>query len=228
MKNFLFDLYGTLLDIHTDEQSKGFWEAVSGMLKKGTAETVRSRYLGLCAGQTVPEGGEFDLLKVMRKMVDEFGADCSAEEFARDFREASLKKLRVFGGAGEMLDGLRTRGAKIYLLSNAQACFTRYELEKSGLYDKFDGIILSSEAGWKKPSAKFFNAAFEKFGLLPEECVYIGNDLHDDIAGARSAGMRSVYIKTEQSGSYAEDIPTDMAVKDHKELASLLYKLTEN
>ena len=228
MKNFLFDLYGTLVDIHTDESSGEVWQSVADMLERGDRETVRDRYAQLCAAEKVLDGGEFDLLKVMQKLVDGFGAECSAERFAINFREASLKKLRVFDGAAQMLDGLRARGAKIYLLSNAQACFTRYELEKLKLSDKFDGIILSSEAGWKKPCVKFFKTAFKKFGLLPEECVYIGNDLRDDIAGARSAGMRSVYIKTEQSGSYPEHIPLDMAVKDHKELASLLYRLAEN
>ena len=127
----------------------------------------------------------------------------------------------------ELLEGLRARGAGVYLLSNAQACFTRHELEILGLADKFDGIQLSSEAGWKKPSGQFFLTAFERFSLSPDECIYIGNDLRDDVGGARAVGMRSIYIETEQSGRYEAAPPIDMQAKDFSELASTLFRLAE-
>ena len=136
-------------------------------------------------------GGEIDLLTVMQKITEEFGCAYSAAEFAEKFREASIKKLRLFDGTNELLATIRRTGGKLYLLSNAQACFTRGELEKLDLADKFDGIMLSSEIGFKKPSKKFFDIAFEKFGLSPKECVYIGNDLRDDVEGARRAGSKS-------------------------------------
>ena len=224
----MFDLYGTLADISTDEQSGAFWQTVAGMLKTGNAEKVKERYAELCREDILPEGGEFDLSKVMQRLTEEFGSERSAAELAKDFREASVRRLGLFGGVIEMLDGLRTRGARLFLLSNAQACFTRYELEKLKLYGKFDGVMLSSEIGWKKPSPRFFKTALEKFALEPEECVYTGNDLRDDVAGARAVGMRSVYIKTEQSGEYPEHIPADMTAENHKELAFLLFRLAEN
>ena len=40
---------------------------------------------------------------------------------------------------------------KKFLLSNAQSCFTLDELDALGLADRFDGILLSSDAGMKKP-----------------------------------------------------------------------------
>lgn len=217
--NYLFDLYGTLIDIRTDENSGAFWKKISAMCN---GKPIKERYAELCAAQALPEGGEIDLFTVMQKITDEFGCAYSAAEFAEKFREASIKKLRLFDGAKELLLNLRRAGGKLYLLSNAQACFTRGELEKLDLADKFDGIILSSEIGFKKPSKKFFDIAFEKFGLSPNECVYIGNDLRDDVQGARRAGMRSVYIPTAQSGKYSEKIEPDIRVKSHKELIKIL------
>lgn len=217
--NYLFDLYGTLIDIRTDEKSGAFWKKISAMCN---GKPVKERYAVLCAAQALPEGGEIDLLTVMQKITEEFGCAYSAAKFAEKFREASIKKLRLFDGTNELLATIRRTGGKLYLLSNAQACFTRGELEKLDLADKFDGIMLSSEIGFKKPSKKFFDIAFEKFGLSPKECVYIGNDLRDDVEGARRAGMRSIYIPTAQSGRYPEKIEPDVRVKNHKELIKLL------
>jgi len=226
MKNFLFDLYGTLADIRTDEYSDRFWKGVGKILGCNAGE-VKRRYAELCAEQPLPDGGEIDLLKVMQQLVKEYGSDLSAEEFALKFRGLSLKKLRLYGGVNAMLEGLRKRGAKLYILSNAQACFTRAELQKLSLADKVDGVILSSETGWKKPSANFFGEAFEKFSLVPGECLYIGNDLHDDVSGAHNAGMKCVYIHTGLSGKYDEPTLPDYIAANHKKLAELLLRLAE-
>lgn len=225
-RNFLFDLYGTLADIHTDEESAAFWDAVAALFGRGDAQTIRARYFALCHDKELPEGGESDLLKAFERLDEEFGGKSKPTEIARAFRAASMKKLRLFHGTKEMLRGLRERGAGVYLLSNAQACFTRYELDELGISELFHGIVLSSEVGWKKPCAKFFEAAFERFSLSPASCVYIGNDLHDDIAGSHSVHMRNVYIPTEQSGKYAENVVPDLAVKDHGELKKVLFEMT--
>ena len=79
----------------------------------------------------------------------------------------------------------------------------------------------------KKPSTRVFEIAFERFGLSAEECVYVGNDLRDDVLGATEAGMKTVYIKTAQSGSYEDTClpePT-YTVKSHREMKALLDKL---
>lgn len=219
---FLFDLYGTLVDIRTDEESARFWKRIAAMLGCDDAPRIKARYLALCREESAEEEREADLMRVFEKLLQEFGYGGDAASFAYRFRTASLQKLKLFDGAAEILDGLRLRGAKLFLLSNAQACFTRRELDGLGLTEKFDGILLSSEAGWKKPSEKFFEAAFEKFSLAPEDCVYVGNDLRDDVLGAHRAGMRAVYIKTEQSGTYNDGIVPDVAVKNHRQLKEIL------
>ncbi len=227
MKNFLFDLYGTLADIRTDEQSAEFWRTVSKYLKSGGTRSVKERYAELCAERASDDGREFDLAEVFEILLKEFGADCTVSEFAQKFRLASVCRLRLFDGVRELLTGLRVRGAKVYLLSNAQACFTRPELARLGISDMFDGIMLSSEIGYKKPSEKFFEGAFKKFSLDPADCLYIGNDLRDDVEGARNAGMHSVYIESEQSGVYGQDIAVDMFAENRIGLKRLLFRLAE-
>ena len=84
---------------------------------------------------------------------------------------------------------------KVYLLSNAISPFLRRILEEYGLYDLFDGIIISSEIGLAKPSAEFFNAALERLGVRPEDAVMI-DDNAANIAGAERAGIRGIVFES--------------------------------
>jgi putative hydrolase of the HAD superfamily len=126
-----------------------------------------------------------------------------------------------------MLRDLRKVGG-VYLLSNAQSCFTVDELKTCGLYDLFDGIIISSDVGTKKPWGEIFNIAFDRFGITPENSIYVGNDMRDDILGASSKGMRTLYIETTQSGSYPHlDLPKPtFVVKNHAEMKERLISLS--
>ena len=150
----------------------------------------------------------------------------NAPEIARKFRVLSREKLRLFPCIFEILDGLRERGAGVYLVSNAQACFTRDELDELGLTEHFDGILISSEAGVKKPHTAIFDVAAKRFGIELENCVYVGNDLHDDVLGASGAGLKTVYIETEQSGKYPNlDVTPTYIAKDHEDMKSILFSL---
>ena len=85
-------------------------------------------------------------------------------------------------------------GRRIYLLSNAQAIFTRWEMENLGIDHCFDGALLSSDFGVKKPDGRFYAALLSKYGISPEQAVMIGNDARCDTLGAQQAGLSTVYI----------------------------------
>lgn len=228
--NFIFDLYGTLIDIWTDEERYELWEGVALLLGDGEerAEEVREEYLALC--RAAHQGGyhELDLLRVFEAMLDRRGVDISAApSLASEFRRLSMVRLCCFDGVKTMLRELKRAGGRVYLLSNAQSCFTVDELRVCRLYDLFDGIVISSDIGVKKPSTEAFEIAFRRLGITPESSIYVGNDMRDDILGASRVGMRTVYIHTEQSGSYPEiEIPEPTyRVKDHREMRELLLSL---
>ena len=84
----------------------------------------------------------------------------------------------------------------MYILSNAQASFTQFELKKLGLPKYFNGIVLSSKYGVAKPSATFFDIILEKYHLEKSECIYVGNDLHSDILGANNAQIHNIWLNT--------------------------------
>lgn len=232
--NFLFDLYGTLADIWTDEGKDPLWENFALLLGEscGSGKLVRGEYHAICKRYSDARAHrfvEFDLISVFEEMLASRGIDKKkAPEYARNFRLLSRERLSVFPRVPEMLKGLKDRGAGVYLVSNAQSCFTLDELDELGLTDLFDGILISSDAGVKKPCTEIFDVAFAKFGIAKGKCFYVGNDLHDDVLGASSAGLGTVYIETEQSGRYPElDIKPDFVVPTHEDMMNLLFELSK-
>lgn len=228
--NFLFDLYGTLADIHTDEEKDELWSGFAALLGESDVASVREEYLAICkkhAEAREHKFVEFDLLLVFEEMLENRGVSKkNAPEIARKFRVLSREKLRLFPCIFEILDGLRERGAGVYLVSNAQACFTRDELDELALTPHFDGILISSEAGVKKPHREIFDVAAKRFDINLDSCVYVGNDLHDDVLGASGAGLKTVYIETEQSGKYTNlDVTPTYIAKDHEDMKNILFSL---
>ena len=153
--NFLFDLYGTLADIKTDEEMQSLWLGFAWLLGESDIKKVKDEYHAICqkhADAREHKFVEFDLLLVFEEMLENRMTDKSkAHELAREFRLLSRQKLRLFPDIVDILKGLKERGAGVYLVSNAQACFTRDEIDELGITGLFDGILISSEVGGKKP-----------------------------------------------------------------------------
>lgn len=221
-KNFLFDLYGTLVDIHTEESAPAFWRSVSCLLGMQGVRlapgALREKYETEIARQeealraALPAGAEpeVDLAPIFRGFFADAGVeadDRTVADFARTFRLLSIRRLRLFPGVMGVLDYLHELGKKVYLLSNAQALFTRPELALLGLDRKLDGGILSSEVGRKKPDPEFFHILMEKYGLDPAETVMVGNDDVCDCWGAAKAGLDSFYVCTDQSPELTRPLP---------------------
>lgn len=212
-RNYIFDLYGTLVDIRTDEKDRKLWEHMS--LFYGyygahyTAEELQQTYLALVNGKERALKQEYSV-QYAHEAYPEIPIEEVFEELylakgvkpdsaltihtGQMFRAYSTKYIRLYDYAKELLLALREEGRGVYLLSNAQRIFTEYELYYLGIHDIFDGILISSDYGCKKPDERFFRILLERYGLLPEESLMIGNDMDTDIAGAKQTGMDSFYI----------------------------------
>ncbi len=192
MKNFVFDLYGTLADIHTDEGNKKFRKRMAKYFRRAD---FWERYLALC--KSLETGGEYceiDLIKVFSVLAPD-----DPQGAARYFRKKSRVDFKAYKGVYALLQTLKDRGARLYILSNAQSCFTCDELAKLKFPEYFEGIELSSDFGAKKPCPEFFEHILKKYGLNREETVYIGNDFKADVLGAKAAGLSTAYIKSNRS-----------------------------
>lgn len=230
MKNYIFDLYGTLVDIHTNETKASLWKNLAFVFSMtGAAYTpaqLRKRYKELTVSESLrqllfiqekfhdkrigEDEIEIQLEKVFCRLLSDRGIlpeENQVSQLGIIFRSLSLSYIRLYDGVPELLRRLKEAGRKIYLLSNAQRIFTEPEMKMLGIYDMFDGILYSSDAGVKKPSFYFYDTLFQRYGLKREESVMIGNEYGADALGAARYGIKSMYVYTAQSGKRPEALP---------------------
>lgn len=236
----IFDLYGTLVDIRTDENKKELWDRLALFYSfygaDYTPDELHLAYDRLTKEMSAGKGGirkdtheaypEIKIEEVFRALFQEKGVDADevlARHAGQFFRILSMEHLKLYDGTEEMLSALRKRGKKIYLLSNAQQIFTEYEMNALKITPYFDGIFISSEHGCKKPDTEFFEKLIRTCNIDRKGAVMIGNDGVCDIEGAKKAELATVYIRTEISPK--EEFPeADYVLKemDMKKLTEIL------
>lgn len=244
-KNYIFDLYGTLIDINTNEWNLSLWKKMAEFygfygavyapkeLKEEFFKQCREREAKL-QKKTGFDYPEIQIQKVFKKLFKIKGVKVdmkTCEVACKFFRIMSTKYIKLYDGVIEFLDDLKKQGKNIYLLSNAQQVFTEYEMQYVGILDKFDGVVFSSDERCRKPSAEFFNIVLDRYGLKKEESIMIGNDATSDIFGAHNVGLASLYIHTSISPQDVkkEDILADYIIMDgnFKKISKMILKKTK-
>lgn len=228
-KNYIFDLYGTLIDINTDEWCDDLWKKMAVMYGyKGahyTFDELNSEYGRLvelekkAVKKRHPEYKVIDIKieKVFKKLFTQKGVKVTKLQVAfvaEAFRCYSTKYIKLYDGVIDLLDTLKAKGKKIYLLSNAQRSFTENELNMLGLTQYFDGICISSDEECSKPDSCYFKTLFDRYGLNKSESIMIGNDYLSDIGGADDFGIDSLYIHQSISPEIEGELRSTYTVMD--------------
>ena len=208
-QDLIFDLYGTLVDIHTEETDT-VWEKTALFFgyygAHYTGKTLKAAFEAELQARQAKAGqsdGCFPDIPFHKVFADLFrrkgvadAAQMLSVQAAQLFRVCSTEYIRLYPHVIEGLQLLRTKGCRLWLLSNAQEVFTRYELTHFGITQLFNGIYLSSTFGSRKPDTRFFRALLEEQKLDPAKCLMIGNDRETDIKGAKAAGIAAFYMHT--------------------------------
>ena len=208
--DLIFDLYGTLVDIHTEENAL-VWEKTAlyfgyygahytpEALKNAFEAELKARHAK--AGQSYECFPDLPFEPIMAQLFRQAGVEENADALglnaAQLFRICSTEYIRLYPGALDALARLREKGLRLWLLSNAQRVFTAFELRHLGLGEQLDGIYISSDYRCRKPDVRFYRALIEERKLDPAKCLMIGNDRHTDIAGAKATGLATLYMHTE-------------------------------
>lgn len=208
--DLVFDLYGTLVDIHTEENTL-VWEKTALYFgfygARYTADTLKAAFQAALAQREAKAGQSYECFpdipfeQIMAELFLQAGVTENVQTLgihaAQLFRISSIEYLHLYPHVLNALETLRKKGYRLWLLSNAQAIFTAYELRHLGLGAQFDGVLLSSDYGCRKPDNRFYQALLTTYGLDAAKCLMIGNDRQTDIAGAKLAGMATLYMHTE-------------------------------
>lgn len=102
--------------------------------------------------------------------------------------------------AEPLFEHLRQRGLTLGLASNYDQRL-RSVVEGLPPWARLANVTISSEVGWRKPSAKFFEAVCRQAKLPPEQILYVGDDRVNDYDAARAAGLHALLVEPQSSSA---------------------------
>ena len=96
-------------------------------------------------------------------------------------------------------------------------------LEREGIADLFETIVISDEVGWRKPKPVIFETALDRMNALaPAAALFVGDRADIDVVGARGVGMRTAWINREAERLPTDVQPPDFEIRDLAELRAIL------
>ncbi len=107
-------------------------------------------------------------------------------------------------GVGEMLLQLQAAGTKMGIVSNTLVpghCLDQH-LSDAGLLHFFPVRVYSSHVRYRKPHPRIFEMALELIGAPASRTLFIGDLLKADIAGAKKAGMHTIWKPARTNGHF--------------------------
>lgn len=143
--------------------------------------------------------GDVNKKYVQKKLAEVFDIHLPYEDFNTYWDSVLWQYAVPKEGAEEVLTYLSGR-YMVCLVTNGPADGQRKKVEQSGLSKFFpsERIAVSGDYGIKKPDPRFFVKACAKFGVKPEECVYVGDIFYRDVLGAYRAHMKPIWITTKK------------------------------
>jgi len=101
--------------------------------------------------------------------------------------------MPLFSDVKYTLARLRSHGIRLGVLSNFPPHLEE-ALKLHGIHGYFDFYVVSSLVGMEKPDSAIFELAIERAGVPKEEILYVGDNVDDDIRGARAVGLPAILI----------------------------------
>jgi HAD superfamily hydrolase (TIGR01509 family) len=154
--------------------------------------------------------GEFSIDEAVLRFVAAHDAPAK-QSYVEEFRRTAVALVDdlvvPLPGVSRTLASLRERGLRMAVLTNGWNPMQRRKAERAG----FTGTLLvSSEIGVQKPARRAFEMLLGALGTQPHASCYVGDDPRGDVAGARAAGMQTVWIDWER-----KEYPPDVCTPDH-------------
>ncbi len=238
IKGILFDLYGTVIDIETDESLEEIYRAISHYLTYHGIYLhrweVRDRYYEIMKQQREAreeEYPEIDVEAIWNNFLRQQGIGAPlarrklALVLAQMYRAISRKRLQLYPDVTRVLDELHLT-YRMALVSDAQPCYAVPEMEAVGLDGYFDPVIISARYGFRKPDPRLIEKALDGMKLMPAEVISVGNDMYRDVYGARQLGIKTIFIDSNQGAKSHENVSPDYVASRFEDVLRGIEALT--
>jgi putative hydrolase of the HAD superfamily len=169
--------------------------------------------------------GRLDLLAAYREVVrmacEEVGLarSSAADKIAAHYRSRRDEEIRPFPDAVETVRWLRDAGCRLALLTNGAAGAQRSKIERFGLEDLFDTILIEGELGFGKPDPRVYARALADLAVEPNDAWMVGDNPEWDVAAPQRQGIFGIWVDRWERGLHpsAEVVP-DRVIRRLREL----------
>jgi putative hydrolase of the HAD superfamily len=241
IKAIAFDVNGTLIDIVTEDDMEAAFRAIGHFLTYQGIDLRRHQVRDLYfqtmkqqQRQSSEQYPEFDAVGVWRTIVTEHLTDFSRtlpteqlaqlpQFLAEMYRGITRRRLKLYPHVLDVLNALRSR-CRLAVVTDGQSSYARGELHKVGLIEYFDPIVVSGDHGFRKPDRRLFQFALDGMGIAAENAIYIGNDMHRDIFGARETGMRTIMFHSAHGAKEHDGCVPDYVAADWRDVLQIVEK----
>lgn len=158
---------------------------------------LESLHVEVLAGQWTIDHARIERFR--RLLVDAGGGRAAFEADALErlslgYRGAYEMSWRLVPGALDLARAIKAADAAFVIVTNNSTREQRLKVERGGLAPFVDLLITSEAFGASKPDPGIIHHALERVGASPDRAVMFGDSLATDIAGARRAGVRAVWL----------------------------------
>jgi len=151
----------------------------------------------LAAILAADEGGHGSKSALARVLIDRLGWDDDVPAAIERFRAGILDGVRAYDGVVLALDELRGAGHQVAVVTNGTSAQQRAKIERCGLGDHVDAVVVSGEEGVAKPDPRLLEVALERLGAADvdrSQVWMVGDAAHADVAAGRAAGTRTAWV----------------------------------
>ena len=162
---------------------------------------------------------------VYSTLIKEWDLPHSMEELVKDYEDNFQKFAVGFPNIDLVLKKLKEQGYLLGLVTNGRVGHQRNNVIKLGIDSLFDCIVVSDEVGMKKPNANIFHFALDLINVHPNEAMYVGDHLVNDVQASKEVGMISVWLK---SSDFKEDSIADYTIDQFDEILDVVKSIEHN
>lgn len=152
-------------------------------------------------------------------------ASDEAKEYCDEAFDLLLPALQKFEYTDALIDLFKSRGFKVYYLSNWD--YYSYQVQKHVfdlLTQRFDGGIFSFECHIEKPSLSIYRLLTDRYGLEPDKCLFF-DDKKENIDACKTCGWHGIMFdsKTTPNKIFKTLYRPSMKITDDKKLIPVVY-----
>jgi len=129
----------------------------------------------------------------LKNLVKKRNIDPTKFNRIKNLFDQSWVGVRLFEDTKPTLERLKGK-FKLVLLSNTETTTGNRALDMFELRKYFDEIIFSCDVGLAKPNPKIFELVLRICNVKPEEILFIGDHLKNDIIPARLVGFKTILL----------------------------------